>query len=60
VSGATTIDTDGLAALVASGRGVVLYLDDDDEILIGRLLAPAPWFAAARRSVLPGLIVFTW
>ncbi len=60
VSGATTIDTDGLAALVASGRGVVLYLDDDDEVLIGRLLAPAPWFAAARRSLLPGLTVFTW
>ena len=60
VSGAETIDTAGLAALVASGRGVVLFLDDDDEVLIGRVLEPAPWFAAARRSVLPGLIVFTW
>ncbi len=60
VSGAETIDTAGLAALIASGRGVVLYLDDDDAVLIGRILAPAPWFAAARRSALPGLIVFSW
>ncbi len=60
VSGATTIDTGALAALIASGRGVVLYLDDDDEILIGRVLVPTPWFARARRSQLPGLTVFTW
>jgi 4-amino-4-deoxy-L-arabinose transferase-like glycosyltransferase len=60
ISGATTIDTDALAALIAGGRGVVLYLDDDDELLIARYLAPTAWFATARRSQLPGLLVFVW
>ncbi len=59
-AGATTIDTAGLASLIAAGGGVVLFLDDDDEILIDRHLAAAPWFVQARRSVYPGLIVFTW
>ncbi len=59
-SGATPIDTVGIGDLIAAGRGVVLYLDDDDEILIGRHLEAQPWFAAARRSTLPGLILFTW
>jgi hypothetical protein len=38
----------------------VLYLDDDDELLIARYLAPTAWFATARRSQLPGLLVFVW
>jgi mannosyltransferase len=59
-SGATAIDTAGLAALIAAGRGVVLYLDDDDEILIDRDLAPQPWFTQARRSSYAGFVVFTW
>ena len=60
VSGATPIDTAALASLIASSRPVVLFLDDDDEILIGKALAAEPWFGQAKPRVLPGLKVFAW
>ncbi len=60
VSGATAIATADLAALIAGGTPVVLYLDDDDEVLIDVHLAHEPWFAAGRRTTHPGLLVFAW
>ena len=59
-SGATPVDTAAIGDLIAAGQRVVLYLDDDDEILIGRHLEAQPWFAAARRGALPGLLLFEW
>ncbi|MCX7380550.1 MAG: glycosyltransferase family 39 protein [Alphaproteobacteria bacterium] len=59
-SGATPVDTAAIGDLIAAGQRVVLYLDDDDEILIGRHLEAQPWFAAARRGTLPGLLLFEW
>jgi len=60
VSGAQPIETADIARRIAGGRPVVLFLDDDDEILIGQALAAETWFAGARRQVLPGLTVFAW
>lgn len=57
---AAPIDTAAIAAAIEAGRKVVLYLDDDDEILIAPHLEPHPWFARARRVDLPGLIVLSW
>ena len=59
-AGATVVHTDELRELIEAGRGVVLYLDDDDEVLISRYLEAQPWFASARRGALPGLILFQW
>lgn len=59
VSGAPILDTASLAILVAAGRDVVLFLDDDDEGLIKGLLARQTWFTGAQRMVLPGLVAFT-
>jgi hypothetical protein len=60
VSGATAIDTAGLGALIASGRGVVLYLDYDDQLYIDKVLDKQPWFAKAKLMELPALKVFIW
>ena len=60
ISGAGAVATAELAALIAGGTPVVLYLDDDDEILIDGHLVHAPWFAAAHRTTHPGLLVFAW